>query len=288
MLNAENVTVRYGAHTVVDRLSFSLEDGQWLMLAGPNGAGKSSLISAIAQSVPYEGEIRLNGRNLREFRPAELARKIAVLAQQHTISYGYTVEEIVQLGRYAHQRGLLGRRDEDGPDAIERALELTGMKLLRKRSLLELSGGEVQRAFLAQVLAQEPEILLLDEPANHLDLVYQQSLFSLIGQWLQTPGRAALSVVHDLSIARRYGTHAVLMNDGRAVAQGPIEAVFTPENLQKVYSMDVYGWMSDLYALWQDPVESQPRLTVRMSFASPGHPFPESPIHGLQERSNVL
>lgn len=256
MLNAENVTVRYGTHTVVDRLSFSLEEGQWLMLAGPNGAGKSSLISAIAQGVPYEGEIRLNGRNLREFRPAELARKIAVLAQQHTISYGYTVEEIVQLGRYAHQRGLLGRRDEDGPDAIERALELTGMKLLRKRSLLELSGGEVQRAFLAQVLAQEPEILLLDEPANHLDLVYQQNLFTLIGQWLQTPGRAALSVVHDLSLARRYGTHAVLMNEGSAAAQGPIEAVFTPENLQKVYSMDVYGWMNDLYALWQEPVET--------------------------------
>ena len=266
MLNAENVTVHYGAHTVVDRLSFSLEEGQWLMLVGPNGAGKSSLISAIAQGVPYEGEIRLNGRNLRDFRPAELARKIAVLAQQHTISYGYTVEEIVQLGRYAHQRGMLGRYahqrgmlgrlDEDGPDAIERALKLTGMKMLRKRSLLELSGGEVQRAFLAQVLAQEPEILLLDEPANHLDLVYQQSLFTLIGQWLQTPGRAALSVVHDLSIARRYGTHAVLMNEGRAVAQGPIEAVFTPENLQKVYSMDVYGWMNDLYALWQEPVET--------------------------------
>ena len=256
MLNAENVTVRYGAHTVVDRLSFSLEEGQWLMLVGPNGAGKSSLISAIAQGVPYEGEIRLNGRNLREFRPAELARKIAVLAQQHTISYGYTVEEIVQLGRYAHQRGLLGHRDEDGPEAVERALKLTGMKMLRKRSLLELSGGEVQRAFLAQVLAQEPEILLLDEPANHLDLVYQQSLFSLIGQWLQTPGRAALSVVHDLSIVRRYGTHAVLMNEGRAVAQGPIEAVFTPENLQKVYRMDVYGWMNDLYALWQEPVET--------------------------------
>ena len=141
MLNAENVTVRYGAHTVVDRLSFSLEEGQWLMLVGPNGAGKSSLISAIAQGVPYEGTIRLNGRNLRDFRPAELARKIAVLAQQHTISYGYTVEEIVQLGRYAHQRGLLGRLDEDGPDAIERALKLTGMKMLRKRSLLELSGA---------------------------------------------------------------------------------------------------------------------------------------------------
>ena len=141
MLNAENVTVRYDTHTVVDRLSFSLEEGQWLMLAGPNGAGKSSLISAIAQGVPYEGEIRLNGRNLRDFRPAELARKIAVLAQQHTISYGYTVEEIVQLGRYAHQRGLLGHRDEDGPDAIERALELTGMKMLRKKK----SAGTVRR-----------------------------------------------------------------------------------------------------------------------------------------------
>lgn len=114
----------------------------------------------------------------------------------------------------------------------------------------------MQRAFLAQVFAQEPEILLLDEPANHLDLVYQKNLFSLIGQWLQTPGRAALSVVHDLSLARRYGTHAVLMNEGSAATQGPISAVFSPKNLQKVYQMDVYGWMNGLYAPWQTPLES--------------------------------
>ena len=92
MLNAENLTVRYGAYTAVSRLSFTLEEGQWLMLVGPNGAGKSSLISAIAQCVPYEGTIRLEGKNLRDFRPAELARKIGVLSQQHTVSYGYTVE----------------------------------------------------------------------------------------------------------------------------------------------------------------------------------------------------
>ena len=154
MLNAENLTVLYGAYTAVSRLSITLEEGQWLMLVGPNGAGKSSLISAIAQCVPYEGTIRLEGKNLRDFRPAELARKIGVLSQQHTVSYGYTVEEIVSLGRYAHQHWLLGRRDEKGTDAIEQALEKTGMTALRNKSLLELSGGEVQRAFLAQVFAQ--------------------------------------------------------------------------------------------------------------------------------------
>ena len=219
MLNAENVTVRYGAHTVVDRLSFSLEEGQWLMLVGPNGAGKSSLISAIAQGVPYEGEIRLNGRNLRDFRPAELARKIAVLAQQHTISYGYTVEEIVQLGRYAHQRGLLGRRDEDGPDAVERALELTGMKLLRKKSLLELSGGEVQRVLLAMALEPLPNILILDEPMSGVDEAGERQLMGLLDEIRTNYDLSILISTHDFAALKRMDK--VILLRRQVLRQGP-------------------------------------------------------------------
>lgn len=115
---------------------------------------------------------------------------------------------------------------------------------------MTLSGGELQRTFLAQVFAQNPKILILDEPANHLDLKYQQHIFSLIAEWLKTPGRAVLSVVHDLSLARKYGTHAVLMNQGKCIAQGEADGVFTPENLQAVYGMDVYGFMRDMLGQW--------------------------------------
>ncbi len=253
MLTVQNVTVRFGGLTAVDGVSLSLSAGQWLMLAGPNGAGKSTLLNAIAQGVRYEGRICLGGRDMRDYRPDERARRIGVLAQRHDVGYDYTVEEVVGLGRYAHARGFLGARDARGREMVERALRLTGMEPLRSKSMLALSGGEVQRAFLAQVFAQNPEILLLDEPANHLDLPFQRHIFGLIQDWLAQSGRAVLCVVHDLSLARRYGTHAALMHHGRCVAQGETDAVFTPENLRQVYGMDVHAWMQEMLAQWDEP-----------------------------------
>lgn len=251
MLKAKNVTVRFGEHTVVDRLSFCLQEGQWLMLAGPNGAGKSTLINAVAQGVPYTGDIYLMGKNIRRYRPAQLARRIGVLSQKNNVGYSYSVEEVVGLGRYAHSHGFLSGKDDDGDDRVDNALELTGLSALRNASVLTLSGGELQRTFLAQVFAQDPEILILDEPANHLDLIYQKHIFSLISDWLKQTGRAVISVVHDLSLAKRYGTHAVLMDNGRSVAQGELADVLTPENLQAVYNMDVYAWMNEMLGQWK-------------------------------------
>lgn len=251
MLRADDISVQYGAHVVVDHLSFQLEEGQWLMLVGPNGAGKSTLIEAISQGVPYSGNFMLEGKNIRRFKPSQLARKVGVLAQKNAVGYGYTVDEVVGLGRYAYTSGFLSSADDDGRDQVERALELTGITELRHASVLTLSGGELQRTFLAQVFAQNPQILILDEPANHLDLVYQKHIFSLIQEWLRQPGRAVMSVVHDLSLARRYGTHAILMHHGKGVSQGEIQQVLTPENLQSVYDMDVYQWMRDMLAQWQ-------------------------------------
>ena len=256
MLQGEHITVRYGSFTVVEALSFHLEEGQWLMLAGPNGAGKSTLIETIAQGAPYTGSIRWKGEDIRSLKPSELARKIGVLAQKNNVGYAYTVEEVVGLGRYAYKSGLFSGRDDDGKAEVEKALEITGLSELRHASMLTLSGGEMQRVFLAQVFAQNPQVLILDEPANHLDLKYQQHIFSLIREWLKEPGRAVLSVVHDLSLARKYGTHAVLMDHGKSISQGAITEVMTPENLQQVYGMDVYAWMREMLSQWQEP--SQP------------------------------
>lgn len=251
MLRAENITVRYGDYVVVDNLSFSLKEGQWLMLAGPNGAGKSTLIHAISQGAPYTGTVYLAGKDIRRYKPTQLAQKLGVLAQHNNVGYSYTVDEVVSLGRYAHSRGFLSAKDDAGEQRVENALRLTGLEELRHQSVLTLSGGELQRTFLAQVFAQDPEILILDEPANHLDLVYQKHIFSLIQEWLKQPGRAVVSVVHDLSLARRYGTHAVLMSHGKSIAQGTIAEVLTPQNLESVYDMDVYAWMQEMLSQWK-------------------------------------
>ena len=251
MLQGKHITVRYGSHAVVEDLSFHLDAGQWLMLVGPNGAGKTSLLRAVMQAVPHTGEITWEGRNLQSIPSRQLAGKIGMVAQQNMVSYSYCVEEVVELGRYAYRAGLFSSGDPEGKDRGEKALEMTGLAGLRHASMLTLSGGETQRVFLAQVFAQNPQVLILDEPANHLDLKYQQHIFSLILEWLKEPGRAVLSVVHDLSLARRYGTHAVLMDCGKSVSQGTVREVMTPENLQQVYGMNVYAWMRDLLSQWQ-------------------------------------
>ena len=251
MLQAEQITVRYGTRTALDSLSFSLEEHQWLMLVGPNGAGKSTLIRALAQNVPYTGTFTLFGQHLNTMKPAERAKQIGFLSQSHSVQYAYTAEEIVRLGRYAHTSGFLSHRDENGEEAIEQALATTGMTEYRSTNILNLSGGELQRTFLAQVFAQQPQLLVLDEPANHLDLPYQKRIFDLIDKWRKDPKRAVLSVVHDLGLARRYGTHAVLLEEGRCVSQGKCTEVLTPENLKKVYRMDVHGWMQEQLKLWE-------------------------------------
>ncbi len=251
MLTLRNVTVRYGNFAAADQVSFSLEAGQWLMLAGPNGAGKSTLIEAVTRGVRYEGEILLEGRDIREIRPRQLARTVGVLSQKNAAGYAYTVEEVVRMGRYAYGDGFLSPRDREGREKVEEALEMTGLTALRHAPVTRLSGGETQRTFLAQVFAQDPRLLLLDEPANHLDLPYQRQIFSLIGEWLKAPGRGVISVVHDLALARMYGTHAVLLDRGKCVARGTVDGVLTPENLQRVYHMDVYAWMRETLGKWQ-------------------------------------
>ncbi len=252
MLEARNLSVRYGNLSVLDDVSFKIGKKEWVMIAGPNGAGKSTIVNAVSGGAPYTGVLLFEGKDLRRLKPAEIARHIGILAQSSHVGYSFTVEEIIKLGRYAYSKGAfspISRKDEE---YIERALELTGLSEIRRQSVLTLSGGERQRTFLAQVLAQDPELLILDEPTNHLDLLYQKSTFEMIKTWIEETGRSVVSVVHDLSLAKAYGTHALLMNKGRLVASGAVKEVLTRERLGVVYGMDVYDWLSSMLSQWQE------------------------------------
>lgn len=272
MLEIKNLTVQYGSFTAANDISFRIEEGQWLMLIGPNGAGKSTIINAISGGADYSGSIYYKGTELRDIKPRTRARYIGTLSQNHNVGYSFTVGEIVRLGRYAHSKGfLLGRkeaatmnsgehqasslrsfadmRSED--DIIDEALSLTGLLPLKNHSVLTLSGGELQRTFLAQVFAQDPQILLLDEPTNHLDLIHQKLIFELVKEWIKKGDRAVISVVHDLSLARAYGTHGLLLNHANTAAYGSIEESFKPEVLNSAYGMDVAEWMQGLLKQWE-------------------------------------
>ena len=230
MLEVSRLSVQFGQKKIVDGLSFTVEEGQWLMIVGPNGAGKSTALNAVTQGAPYTGRVLFAGQDVAKMKPALRAQAI----------------------------GLFGRSQTEDREKVEQALTLAGLQDKRRQSVLTLSGGELQRTFLAQVLAQDPKLLLLDEPTNHLDLIYQKQIFALIGSWLREPGRAVVSVVHDLSLARSFGTDALLMDHGRQIAHGPAVQVLTPERLNAVYGMDVPAWMRSLYAQWAEDNEKAP------------------------------
>ena len=251
LLEVQQISIRYGETDVVKDVSFCLEEGQWLMIAGPNGAGKSTILNAISRGVSYQGEILYRGENIRKIKPSVLAQHIGILAQNHMVGYDFTVQEVVNLGRYAYNTGFFQGRNEQDETAVQKALEITGLCELEHQSVLNLSGGEVQRTFLAQLFAQNPDIMILDEPANHLDLVYQKQIFELIGNWLQIPGRAVISVVHDLSLAKAFGTHCLLLNRGIPSALGTIDEVLIPGRLNSVYDMDVAAWMKKMLRQWE-------------------------------------
>lgn len=252
MLNVENMTVGYGENTIVKAISFDVLEGQWLMLVGPNGAGKSTIVNAIAQGVPYSGNVTFGGKDVRRMKPSEFAKNCGILTQTHNVNYSFTVEEIIRLGRYSYSGGLFAKSSSNDDKAVEDAARLTGMLSLMQQSVLTLSGGELQRTFLAQLFAQNPRLLILDEPSNHLDLVYQRQIFELTREWLAHSGRAVISVVHDLSLAKKYGTHALLLHNGRIEAFDTADKVLTRANLNTVYSMDVYAWMQSQLTIWKD------------------------------------
>lgn len=252
MLNVENMTVRYGENTIVKAISFDVLEGQWLMLVGPNGAGKSTIVNAIAQGVPYSGNVTFGGKDVRRMKPSEFAKNCGILTQTHNVNYSFTVEEIIRLGRYSYSGGLFAKSSSNDDKAVEEAARLTGMLSLMQQSVLTLSGGELQRTFLAQLFAQNPKLLILDEPSNHLDLVYQRQIFELTREWLAHSGRAVISVVHDLSLAKKYGTRALLLHNGRIEAFDTADKVLTRANLNTVYSMDVYAWMQSQITIWKD------------------------------------
>ena len=251
ILEIQHLHISFGDLEIVRDVSFTLEEGQWLMIVGPNGAGKSTILNAISRGVPYRGEILFRDTQLSQIKTTELAKHIGILAQNHAVGYDFTVQEVVNLGRYAYRHGMLQGNSEEDADAVSKAIEAAGLSALAQKSVLHLSGGEVQRTFLAQLFAQNPDIMILDEPANHLDLIYQKQVFELISTWLQQPGRAVISVVHDLSLAKAYGTHCVLLHHGQNVAFGKAAEVLTPEHLQSVYEMDVYEWMRTMLGQWQ-------------------------------------
>ena len=258
--------------TLLDGLSFDIHEGECVGIMGRNGCGKTTLFRLLTGELsPDSGEIHIAA-----------GKKLGLISQIPVYPAGFSVEDVLRTAFVALTS--LKRRMEELEKTLEKDASranlseydrlsnayLTGGGYeqdtevdkvcnglgipaeMRGREFDRLSGGEKTRVNLARLLLEKTDILLLDEPTNHLDLIYQKQIFALIGQWLQTPGRAVVSVVHDLSLARAFGTDALLMDSGRKIALGRANDVLTPANLDRVYGMDVAAWMRGLYRQWAE------------------------------------
>ncbi len=236
MIVAEGVHFAYnGSGDVLKGVDLKVKKGDFLGILGPNGSGKTTLLRMLSGTLrPDKGTVRLEGRDMRKIRGKEIAKRIAVVHQEMDLGFEYTVEELVSMGRYPH----LGRfqfNDMEGNRAVGEAMELTGIDGLRTKSITSLSGGERQRVMIARALAQEPGILLLDEPNKNLDVRHSLDILGLIREWNRENGLTVVMVLHDLDMASRYCSSLLLLKDGMVAGRGPVEEVMTPGMIRDVF-----------------------------------------------------
>lgn len=227
----------YSNFTVLDNIHFTAEEGDWWGIVGPNGSGKSTLLHLLSGILsPNQGTIHIKGKRVPDYSRKELSRMIAVLQQDGLPEIGYSVRDVVAMGRYPYQ-DWLGRDQGFGEEKIEHVLKKLDLTSLAERRLDELSGGQRQRVALAKVMVQEPEILLLDEPTTFLDVRYQLQFMDLLAQWQQSTGITIIAVLHDLNLASLYCNHLCALKEGKLFIQGSPAEVLTEENIRGLFEI---------------------------------------------------
>lgn len=237
-LRAESLSAGYERKTILEDVSLSIATGKMTVLVGANGSGKSTLLKTMARILaPSAGAVLLDGKEIHSAKSREVARKLGLLPQGPIAPEGLTVRELVGQGRFPHQ-GLVRQWTREDADAVEKAMARTLITEFADRPVDSLSGGQRQRCWIAMVLAQETDLLLLDEPTTFLDLKVQVDLMELLGELAHRDGRTLVVVLHELSLAAAYADHLVMMKDGRIAHAGRPEDVFTADRLKHVFDLD--------------------------------------------------
>ncbi len=239
VLEVVNLSGGYGSQPVIRGVCLAVQRGEWLSLVGANGSGKSTLLRLICRILkPQSGQLLLEGQALADQKPEQIARQIAMVPQTQRIPEGISVRQLVSLGRSPHQPWWQWHVDPVQHSFVDLALEQTGLISLAHRRVETLSGGERQRAFLALALAQDPKILVLDEPTTFLDLRYQLELLELLKRLNREQALTVITVLHDLNLAARFSQTIALLQSGSLVARGSPDEVLTPILLRQVFGLE--------------------------------------------------
>ncbi len=238
-LRINNVSHRYNGSNVLEGVSFSVSMGGFLGVIGPNGAGKSTLLKVISRSIkPDTGEVLLDGRPICEMKRRETARRIAFVPEETVVNFSFTCRDIVLMGRTPYINRFSWEGNEDYRK-VEEAMKLTDTLKFKARDINDLSSGEKQRVIIARALAQEPDILLLDEPTSHLDISHQKVILDLIRKLNRDNNLTIITVMHDINLAALYCEELLFLNNGKIYMKGSPQELITENNIREVYGTDV-------------------------------------------------
>jgi len=239
ILKAQGIDFSYYDGLVLHGINLALSRGSLIGLLGPNGAGKTTLLKVLSGLLtPKRGTVQLNGQDITKFSRRQIAQRVAVVPQDLAIPFALRTYEMVMLGRTSHVRPFLGAGPHDH-QVVQQKMHLTDTLHLAERPFNELSGGEQRRVIIAMALAQEPEILLLDEPTLHLDINHQLEVLELIKRLNRETGLTVLATMHDLNLAALYFDRLVMLNEGEIVAEGPPSTVLCKESIRQVFGTEV-------------------------------------------------
>lgn len=237
-IKTKDLNISYGDLQIVKDLNLEIPKGKITTIIGSNGCGKSTILKTIARILkPSSGEIFINGKELNSQSSKDLAKVMGVLPQSPKAPNGLTVEELIAYGRFPHQSGF-GKLKKEDKDIIKWSLEKTGLLEFKDRPIEDLSGGQRQRAWIAMSLAQQTDILLLDEPTTYLDLAHQLEILELLKELNKTEGRTIVMVIHELNNAARFADHMIGVKKGKIVCKGSAYEVMTKENLREIFNID--------------------------------------------------
>lgn len=238
MIHVEHITKFYGKIKVLQDVSLKVGHGEFLGIIGPNGSGKTTLLNLLSGiEEPDQGEIRLAGQLISSFSRKSLSQRLAVLQQDGLPSISYPVREIIEMGRFPFQDWRGREKDNSAESLIIEIMDRLELKEMADRPLSVLSGGQRQRVALGKVMAQQPEVVLLDEPTTYLDIRYQMQFMDLVASWKKEQGLTVISVMHDLNLASLYCDRLLILNEGKVVAEGTPDEILVPETVESVFDV---------------------------------------------------
>lgn len=244
-IQVKDLTVAYEDKVIIENMNLSIPKGEISIIIGANGCGKSTLLKTIARILkPKKGNIFIHGKNVKESKPKALAREMAVLPQSPVCPDGLTVKELIAYGRFPHQKTMAGLSIHDN-EMIEWAIKETGLTEFADRPVDSLSGGQRQRAWIAMTLAQETDLILLDEPTTYLDMSYQLEVLLLLQKLNREKKITIVIVLHELNNACRFANHIIGLKKGKVVCEGKPSDVITTASLKEIYGIDAVLQMSE-------------------------------------------